>query len=104
MMTLPLRISETEIDVFVILEDDNIERIRKYDPAEIVRKNTGQFANLAIRNVVIMYASKADIATIMPMFENGNPRQALQYLSRGWKYRPDSGDHDGDYESLLKRN
>jgi hypothetical protein len=104
MLSLPFKISDTEIDLYVILENDNIERIKKYDPAEVVRTNLGPMSKFAIRNVVIMYASKADLATVMPMFENGEPKEALMYLSRGWQYRPESGDHDGKYESLLKRN
>jgi hypothetical protein len=104
MLSLPFKVSDTEMDLFVILEDDNIERIKQYDPAEIVRSNLGPMARLTIRNVVIMYASKADIATVMPMFENGDPNQAMRHLSRGFRYRPDAGDHDDGYKSLLKRN
>ena len=104
MLSLPVKVSDTEMDLFVILEDDNIERIKQHDPAEIVRRNLGPMSRFTIRNVVIAYAGKEDLATVMPMFENGNPNEAMRHLSRGFRFRPDSGDHDGKYESILKRN
>lgn len=39
MITIPLQVNPAQYDLFIILEDENIERIKKYDPAEVVGKN-----------------------------------------------------------------
>lgn len=104
MLTLPVRISDSEMDLYVILETENLDRMRAYDPAEIVHSALGEkWKDLALRKVVLMFATAADLRTIMPPLENGDPLTALRYLSRGWRYRPESGDHDRNYDSLLNR-
>jgi hypothetical protein len=106
MIALPVQINENEMDVYVILQPENLDRIKAYDPAEIVRSRLGEgWKDMAIRNVVLMFATAADIATIAPLFEAGNLLAALRYLARGWHYRPESGgDYDTiSYDSLLNR-
>ena len=102
MMALPMLVSETEMDVFIILQSENIDRLMEYDPAELVKDRMGDYAKLGIRNVVITYATDADIATIMPMLQDGNLRDALRHLTRGWQYRQEAGDNDNRYESLRR--
>lgn len=104
MTLIPLAIDDATMDVIVILRPNNIARILAHDPAELVHRNMGKWSDRAIRNVVITYASDADMATIMPMIENGELQQAIRFLCRGWKHRPDAGDHDGPCESLRYLN
>lgn len=99
MIVIPLKCGEAEMDIFVVLEDDNIQRIQQYDPAEIVHHQMGQpWADLAIRNVVVSYASPTDMLTIKVMLEHDRDvAAALRYLSRGFAFRPDKGDTDQPY-------
>lgn len=101
MQAIPLRVSDTEFDLFVILEDFNIERIRAYDPAEVVKAYMGNYASLQIRNIVIAYATDADLASVHQLIRNGDARGALQHLCRGWAYHPERGDKNGEYEALF---
>src|SRR5262245_55187192 len=107
MMTLPIKVSDTEMDLWILLEDENIERLKKYDPAEVVKKHLvgrdKMLQGLDYRNVMVAYMSPADLATMMPMLENGDLIPALKHLSRGFAYKPESGDHDDDYKSVLRR-
>ena len=98
MMVLPLRVSDTEMDIAIVLEDENIERIKDADPAEVVRHQMGPYSGITIRNIVITYASPEDLKKIQPLVSKGDIAAILRYLSRNFKYRPDRGDHDEDYE------
>ena len=36
MLSIPVRLNETEYVLFIALQDANIERIKQYDPVEVV--------------------------------------------------------------------
>jgi hypothetical protein len=98
MMIMPVRASATEYDLNIILEDENIARMKEYDPAEIITGlMTDQFKQLKIRNVTILYANATDLAHVMILCDAGKPREALQYLARGFEFRPDRGDSNEPY-------
>lgn len=103
MMAIPLKVNEAEMDLFVILQPENIERLIKYDPAELVKHKMGQYAELSIRNIVITFANDSDVATVMPMLQNGDVTSALKHLTRGWVFRPQEGDNDEEYEQSSAR-
>lgn len=100
MMSVPLKINDREFDLFVILEEQNLARIRAYDPAEIVKSYLGPpFDAMQIRNVMLAFASPEEVQDLPRRFSE-NPRAALRWLSRGFRFRPEKGDHDGDYQRL----
>lgn len=99
MMTLPLQIDPTCYDLFVVMEDENLERIKKYDPAEILGKNLGMpWQLLRIRNIVILYATAEESKRLSSVASKEDVVHNLKNLSRGWAFRPDKGDHDGHYQ------
>jgi len=98
MHCIPAIVSEHDYDLFVILQDDNIARIKTYDPAEILTASFPQSHQARkIRNVVIMYATEKEVAKVIAMCEAGDLNNALKYLSRGWVFRPECGDNNDPY-------
>ena len=100
MIAIPLQLSTTEFDLFIVLEDDNLDRIVKdRDPAEICSSAMGRFAGLKIRNINILYASP-DEAKLLPTCRTfGEVAKIMKDLGRGWSFRPEMGDNDGAYQA-----
>lgn len=103
MFSIPVKLKNTQkMDLFIFLQDENLERMKLYDPAEVVKKLLPvEFQNLEIRNVIIGYATHEDFLKITTMCKDGTSFEALRYLTKGFKYRPDLGDSDSAYLSLL---
>lgn len=88
-------------DLCVILQDDNIARMKTYDPAELLTANLPQiYQSRKIRNVIIMYATEEEVPRITAMCRAGQIKEALKYLSRGWVFRPEAGDNDDPYRHV----
>lgn len=103
MLTIPTQINDKEFSLLIILQDENVERIKQYDPAEIVlTKLGGKFRGLTLKDIVIMYATEGEIKQVTEMFRQGNAADALKLLSRGFAFRPDLGDNDDPYKSLIR--
>jgi hypothetical protein len=99
MMTVPLQVNAVQFDLFVILEIENIERIKQYDPAEIVGKNLGHpWKDLKIRNVMILFATAEETKRLSGCPSKEAVVTMLKELSRGWTYRPDKGDSDSSFQ------
>src|SRR5262245_26469555 len=102
MLSIPFRVSETEYILIVALQDTNITRIKKYDPAEIVpAKMGGPWDKLKLREIHISYATKKDELEITQLCREGNARDAIKLLFRGYAFKPNLGDHDGMYGSVI---
>ena len=99
MIVIPLQVSETAYSIIVLLEDDNLERIKAYDPAEITIRKLG-LSHLRLQDVVIGYATAQEAAQVAAIRDRAEIPELLKKLSRGYQYRPDKGDHDGPYLSL----
>jgi hypothetical protein len=102
MESLPFRINDTEYSLFVVFEDENIERIREQDPAEVHLPLLGDrwYKELRLRDVIITYANAEDLKTFHDLCMQDKAREAMQFLCRGFRYRPDRGDNDAMYRSL----
>lgn len=100
-LTIPMKRDEDDdsYSLFVILTANNIERITRYDPAEInINGFPRDFRRLDLKAINIMYATQDEINEMV-----ANPDKVpdlINKLARGWEYRPDLGDHDGPYLSL----
>jgi len=104
-LLLPFQLNDREYSVFVVLQDDNLSRLREHDPAEVNIGKMGQpWSALKLRDVIIGYASETDTADVYRLCEANRSDEALKYLSRGFAFHPDRGDHDDAYPSALKTN
>ena len=98
MQIIPFQIDADRYNLFVILEDTNIDRIKLYDPAEFeTAKLPPEWQARKLNLVLIGYANAEDVIQVRRFVAAGNPHAALEYLSRGFAYRPDQGDNDFPY-------
>lgn len=86
------------VDIVIVLADENIERMKRYDPAEIVWADLpSEYSSRRPGAVAVAFATAEDQAEIERMSrtdpENWKER-ALKLISRGFEFRPDLGDHD----------
>jgi hypothetical protein len=103
MLAIPLQVDAACYDLFVVMKDENIDRLKRYDPAEIVGKNLGMpWQVLRIRNIVILYATYEETQRLVSLTNKEDVVKQLKELSRGWAYRPDRGDNDGQYQNPTK--
>lgn len=85
------------VDVVLILAEENIERIRKYDPAEIQWQQMPH--DIAMRRpqvISVAFATQAELDEIERMSQTDPDwkEKALKMIARGFEFRPDLGDHD----------
>lgn len=101
MLLIPV-LNNGRVDLLVVLEDDNIERIKQYDPAEVKWSDLPYWA---VRPGVIGigYATADEVRRIHEFAEAGKPEEAIKLVSRGWKFRPERGDHDFGATPLTKK-
>lgn len=92
-MIIPLKLNEAEYSLFVVLEQDNLARMRENDPAEItLSKLPDEFKVLRLRDLIITTPSVKDLNEAMEMVKNNDFRSALKHLTRGWYFRKEMGD------------
>lgn len=98
MYTIPFQVSPTEFSVFVVMRDENIDRIKAYDPAEVRSEKFGlPWVHLKLKDVIIGYCTAEEEVEIKAITSPEQTVEMLKKLSRGWAYRPEAGDHDLDY-------
>lgn len=99
MLTIPFQVSETEYSIFVVLENDNLDRLKAYDPAEIVlTKFPPAWQALKLKVVVIGYATPEEAARLQD--PKADTRALLRQLCRGFAFRPDRGDTNARYKEV----
>lgn len=100
-MIVPWAVSPVSYQLAVILEDDNLKRIKEYDPAEVLTDKLGApWTGMKLVGITIHYATTKEIQELSRCVNPAQATAMLRSLSRGWKYRPKEGDHDGNYGSV----
>lgn len=101
MIIIPFALNSREYSVFVALDDTGIDRITKYDPAEVDFNTLPyQFRNKRLSKVIVGYATAEDIQHVLKLSAEGKIGEGLEYLSRGFAFRPNLGDYEGPPLSL----
>lgn len=98
MIVLPVASTGHEEDfLVVILNEVNVERMAHGDPAEIrlgeMMRAYGGGHNLVNPTILICYES--DSPELRRVLASRDLKQIGKFLSRGFEFRPDKGDHDG---------
>jgi hypothetical protein len=102
MLLIPLAMSLNRYRLIVVLQADNITRIKEADPASVDLWKLGEpWTMLRLNDIHITYASEADTAVVASLAKEGKHKEIVEFLGRGWKYRPEAGDHDGPPKPLL---
>ena len=98
MIAIPFMVSEESYNVFLVLEEANVARIRAYDPAQFdMSKLPEEWRARKLGLVLIGYATNEELAQLHLMIAREGLGAALQFLSRGFQYRPEAGDNDENY-------
>jgi hypothetical protein len=95
-LIIPFSVNRHEYSVFVGIPDESIDRMRAYDPVEVpIRNLPEKWRSYRLKDVIIGYCTQEDYDTILPLIKADDFQGALRHLTRGFRYRPDLGDHDG---------
>lgn len=99
MMMIPFKVARDEYSVFVILEDENLKRMKENDPAQLnIWKMPDEYRRMKLRDVIISTPAPEDVAEAVLLIRSGKAGDALKYLSRGFAYKPKEGDNDLPYQ------
>jgi hypothetical protein len=76
MFVLPFSIDPETYSIFVVLDDENLSRIKEYDPAEVVTKLFGPpWTGRKVKDIVITYATEAERVQVLALCEQGKQRR-----------------------------
>lgn len=85
------------VDLLIALNEENIERIRNYDAAEVIWPQLPR--DLAMRRpttIGVTFCTQQEQAEIerMSVQDPDWQEKAFKLLTRGFEFKPDKGDHD----------
>lgn len=102
MLVIPAQFSETEYHLFVVLDDNGVERIRLHDPGEVpMDKMAPPFDKLVLRKFVLCYASPKEMKKIAELGAAKDLASIIKLLTGGFRYRPEMGDNDQGPQRFL---
>lgn len=108
MICIPIQVGSDRYDILIVLEKENIDRIMEYDPAEVVISKLGSpWKDWKVRTVSVLFATKPEIGELQSSMQSSRVLAdptifpaVIEKLYRGWKYRPEAGDHDDNYPKV----
>lgn len=105
MTVLPFQINAREYSVIMAFDEEGLGRIRQYDPGELHLYTLGPpWTLLKLKDVIVTYCTASDLDRVLELCRAGDTRAACRWLTRGFKFRPEEGDHDQPPVSLKKEN
>jgi hypothetical protein len=84
--------------LIIILEPQNVERMKRADPVTIERYGP------ALVNPAVMVCYEEPGGELSRLVHGGDVGAIIKHLTRGFEFRPDLGDHDRGPEPLRQRN
>jgi len=90
MIVLPIQVNDREYDVLMVLEDENLERIKAGDPAELnLAKFPDKWSTMRLRKLQVGWLPSAVLkATIIKVQETGDVAHLIDKFFKGWKVEP----------------
>jgi hypothetical protein len=85
------------VDVLIALAEENIERIRQYDAAEVIWPQLpSEYSMRKPSTIGITFCTQQeqDEITVMSNTDPDWKDKAFAMLTRGFEFKPDKGDHD----------
>jgi hypothetical protein len=96
MFVLTLLLRNGKVDMLIVLDETSIDRIRKYDPAEIQwQQLPKEYSMRQPATIGITFATAEEQKEIERMSQTDPEwkKKAFQMLTRGFQYQPELGDH-----------
>jgi|SRR5215471_735312 len=101
MIVIPIPLSPSRYNVFIALEEKNLERMKAHDPAQFEPAKMGlPFSAMELNTILIGYATQDDIEEARKMVAEGKGHEIPRRMSRGFQFRPEAGDSDGPYKKV----
>jgi hypothetical protein len=82
----------------LVLDEVAVERMRRGDPVQLSCKDVG------LENGPNITIGFGDSPEFMAMVQRNDIRAAIDYIYRGFEFRPDLGDHDDGPRPLTETN
>jgi len=84
MMVMPFQVNPLEYMLLVLLKDDNVDRIRQYNPAEInLEALDSLFHSLKLKEIHVSYADEVDETVLHDLARAQDIGAILKHFSRG---------------------
>lgn len=104
MIILPIETEGHRHDaLIVILAPDNLARMKQGDPAEVKLSNVRK-AGKQLKDPAIYICYEEPSPKFNRLIQSGDLRTFLEYLQRGWKFRPKLGDNDAGPRGIHEGN
>lgn len=95
---IPIQFSPSELTIFVIMSQINLDRIKDYDPAVIKwGKLPDELRFVPVKEIHLCYATKEETAAIEAVAKKQDTNALLAEilkLGRNFRYRPELVDND----------
>jgi hypothetical protein len=100
------RLTADITDLFLLLDTFQMERMMMHDPTQFDWQSLpGNHANSRLGHIVVAWLTTDELKQIQDLADNNRPgwqREALLLVFRGFRFRPELGDHDGPPTELGK--
>ena len=86
-----------KVDLLIVLAEENIERIREYDAAEVIWPQLPREYSMRMPHTIGVGFCTAQEQEEIKRMSARDPdwrEKAFKLVTRGFKFRPDKGDHD----------
>lgn len=97
MMILTMLRRNGTVDLLIVLNQESIERIRAYDPAEVQWSQLPpEYSMRKPHTIGVGFCTEAEQKEIERMSANDPDwkEKAFKLVCRGFEYKPQAGDHD----------
>lgn len=100
MLIFPIQTENHASDMLlIVLDPANLERMKAADPAEVQMAQLRKAGHLLLQPIIhICY--EENTPEWRKLVQSGDIKAILRFLGRGWKFRPEAGDHDRGPESI----
>lgn len=102
MYLLTSKTRDAGVVLVVVLEEDNIDRIKQQDPVELKLSEIFKI-DAKPDDIGITYLNAEDIETLKNLMQSGLVGDAFKFATRGWKFQPQRGDHDMGPTDVLEK-
>lgn len=96
-LLLPIVRRNGAVDFLIALDEESLARIREHDPFEIMWSQLpSEYSLRRPKTIGITFVSQQEQAEIerMSTTDPDWKQKAFDLLTRGFKYKPEAGDHD----------
>lgn len=93
MFMIPLQVDDTSYELFFVIGEENLNRMKKYDPVtRSLADIPYPFNKMKCSRLIICYADDLEMKKLENLAKSSDLRGILDSLLRGFKFDPSTGD------------